>query len=269
MYCFLNLNRLVRYVLALLWLLVQIFNVVCFDRFPRDVNRRLQWIQALDRENFVPTNNTLICEAHFTNNDYQKRPDLVKLTHTAVPSIFKGRQNEKQNASLKKAMDLELKSSRTPARKRHGNLSDHTYVLKLPEEIEDTGFEKSISSTECVVHTLVDSESRALDVSQSNIETSRNIESNLYLYFIIKQLFLITYIYVFLLDPGFKIPENFKITFQRPEKNWENIAMTQQKTIHELRKKVKVLHQKIRRYSSTIETLKVSVLYIFNVYYIK
>lgn len=65
----------------------------------------------------------------------------------------------------------------------------------------------------------------------------------------------------FFLDPDLKIPESLKITFQPAEKNWENIAMTQQKTIDDLRKKVKVLHQKIRRYSSTIETLKVSILY--------
>jgi len=235
-----------------------------FDRFPRDVNRRLQWIQALDRENFVPTNNTLICEAHFTTNDYQKRPDLIKLTHTAVPSIFKGRVNEKQNASLKKVMDSGLKSSRMPARKRHSNLSDHTYVLKLPEEIisevtEDIGFQKSISPSKCVVHTLDASESRVLDVSQSNIQTPRNIESNLNLYLLSYNYFPLRIFLYFFLDPGFKIPESFKNTFQPPEKNWEHIAMIQQKTIHDLRKKVKVLHQKIRRYSSTIETLKVSV----------
>lgn len=201
-YCFLNFNWLVEYILPPLRILVQVFNFLCFDRFPRDVNRRLQWIQALDRERFVPTNNTLICEAHFTTNDYQKRPDLIKLTHTAIPSIFKGRENEKQNASLKKVMDSGLKSSRMPARKRHGNLSDHTYVLKLPEEIipdvtEDTGFQKSISPSKCVVHTLNACESRVLDISQLNIQTSKNIESNLYLYFIIIQLFLFMYFFVF------------------------------------------------------------------------
>lgn len=205
MHCFLNLNWLVKYILPLLRILVQIINfcVLNFYRFPRDVNRRLQWIQALDRENFVPTNNTLICEAHFTTNDYQKRPDLIKLTDTAVPSIFNSQINEKQNASLKKVMDSGLKSSRMIARKRLSNLSDHTYVLKLPEEIipevtEDIGFQKSISPSKCVVHTLDAGESRVLDVSQSNIQISRDIESNLYLYFIIIQLFFITYIFVFL-----------------------------------------------------------------------
>ncbi|CAI6377215.1 unnamed protein product [Macrosiphum euphorbiae] len=172
----------------------------CCVRGQWDVTRRLQWIQALDRENFVPTNNILICESHFTTNDYQKRPDLIKLTHTAVPR---------------------LKSSRMPARKLHSHLLDHTYVLKLPEEIipevtEDIGFQKLIGPSKCVVHTL--------DADESH--------------------------------PSFKIPESFKKTFQPPEKNWERIPMIQQNTIHDLRKKVKFLQQKIRRYSSTIETLK-------------
>uniref|UniRef100_A0A2H8TW85 THAP domain-containing protein 2 n=1 Tax=Melanaphis sacchari TaxID=742174 RepID=A0A2H8TW85_9HEMI len=192
-----------------------------YFRFPKDENRRLQWIQALHRENFVPTNNTLICEAHFTTNDYQKRPDLIKLTNIAVPSIF-NYQNERQNTSQKKVtMDSELKSSRLPARKRHSNLSDHTYVLKLPEESiipEDIGFQNTIISSKCVVSNLYADKSHLLDVSKSNIQTLKNVK-----------------------NPGFKIPESFKITFQPPEKNWENIAMTQKKTIHDLRKIGKTL----------------------------
>jgi hypothetical protein len=165
----------------------------CFDRFPKDENRRLQWIQALHRENFVPTNNTLICEAHFTTNDYQKRPDLIKLTNIAVPSIFNCQNNERQTTSPKKVtMDLALKSSRLPARKRHSNLSDHTYVLKLPEESiisKDIDYKKTITPSKCVAHTVYTDELRMLDVSKSNIQILTNIESNLYLYFVIKQLF--------------------------------------------------------------------------------
>lgn len=179
--------------MELLWHFYKFIISDCFDRFPKDENRRLQWIQALHRENFVPTNNTLICEAHFTTNDYQKRPDLIKLTNAAVPSIFNNQDNEIQNTSHKKVtMDSELKSSRLPARKRHSNLSDHTYVLKLPEESivsEDKGFQKTITPSKRIVHTLHAGESHMSDVSKSNIQTLKNIESNLYLYFIIIELF--------------------------------------------------------------------------------
>lgn len=187
--------------MELLWHFYKFIISDCFNRFPKDENRRLQWIQALHRENFVPTNNTLICEAHFTTNDYQKRPDLIKLTNTAVPSIFNNQDNERQNTSHKGVtMDSELKSSRLPARKRHSNLSDHTYVLKLPEESiisKDKGFQKTITPSKRVVHTLHASESLMSDVSKSNIQTSTNIESNLYLYFIIIELFSMFYIFVF------------------------------------------------------------------------
>lgn len=237
MYTFLNQNGLVKYVFELLWHFYKFIISDCFDRFPKDENRRLQWIQALHRENFVPTNNTLICEEHFTTNDYQKRPDLIKLTNTAVPSIFNNQDNERQNTSHKRVtMDSELKSSRLPARKRHSNLSDHTYVLKPPEELivsDDKGFQKIISPSECVVHTLHAGESHMSDISKSNIQTLNNIE-----------------------NPGCEIPDSVKITIQPPQKNWENIAMTQKKTIHDLRKKIKVLNQKIRRYGSTIDYLK-------------
>jgi len=179
-----------------LWLFVQIVNFLCDHRFPKDENRRLLWIQALHRDNFVPTKNTLICEAHFTTNDYQKRPDLIKLTNIAVPSIFNCQKNGKQNISQKKCMNSRLKSSQIPARKRHGILSDHTYVQKLPEELiisEDIGFQKSVVPSKYVVHTSKTGDSRVLDIeSQSNIHTiMQNIESNLYLHFDIIQLFFI------------------------------------------------------------------------------
>lgn len=158
----------------------------CYDRFPKDVNRKLQWIQALHRENFVPTNNTLICEEHFTTDDYQKRPDLIKLTNIAVPSIFNCQDNVRQKDTQKKMnMDSGLKSSRIPARKRLSNLSDHTYVLKLPDEsiTSEIGLENSIGLSKSVIHTLNVGDSRESDVSQSNkhisIQTLKNIESNL------------------------------------------------------------------------------------------
>lgn len=93
------------------------------------------WLKAINREDFVPTINSMVCNAHFTKDDYQNRPDLVKLTNKAVPSVFNGqgyvRQIVKQNKEIK------------PVRK-YNNLSDHTYVLKIPEE----NHELSTTSTE-------------------------------------------------------------------------------------------------------------------------
>lgn len=33
--------------------------------FPKDVSLRQKWLKAIPRDNFEPTNNTKVCEAHF------------------------------------------------------------------------------------------------------------------------------------------------------------------------------------------------------------
>lgn len=92
----------------------------------------MMWIQAIHRENFVPTNNSMVCNAHFTTDDYQKRPDLLKLTNKAVPSVFIDSENIKQNVKKKKSI-LDTNSPQKLVKKSYNNLSDHTYVLRLPE----------------------------------------------------------------------------------------------------------------------------------------
>lgn len=76
----------------------------------------------------------MVCSLHFTANDFQKRPDLIKLTNKAVPTVFICPENIKQNNNQKKVvMNLDPKSSLKSVRKPHNYLSDHTYVLKIPE----------------------------------------------------------------------------------------------------------------------------------------
>lgn len=44
----------------------------------------------MKRKDFVPTRASLVCSAHFTEDDYVKKPELTKkrLKNDAVPSIF-------------------------------------------------------------------------------------------------------------------------------------------------------------------------------------
>lgn len=145
---------------------------MCY-RFPKDETRRIMWIQAIHRENFVPTNNSMVCSLHFTTDDYQKRPDLIKLTNKAIPSVFISSENIKQNDNKKKAvMSSVSKSPQKPVRKPYNNLSDHTYVLKHPEpstskeiqlqntvdpntfKIDTIQLEKSIDPSICMVQIM-------------------------------------------------------------------------------------------------------------------
>lgn len=70
----------------------------------------------------------------------------------------------------------------------------------------------------------------------------------------------------FFLDFCFKITESDNNRFEDDGKfikDWKQIAISQSHTIKDLRKKVKVLQQKIRRHTTKIETLKVRVLFIY------
>ncbi|XP_018402619.1 PREDICTED: uncharacterized protein LOC108779659 [Cyphomyrmex costatus] len=60
-------------------------------RFPLHRKDHLKkWIEAIGEPNFKPTKSDVICNAHFTTNDYILRPGThdVRLKYLAVPSIF-------------------------------------------------------------------------------------------------------------------------------------------------------------------------------------
>lgn len=49
-----------------------------------------KWIEAIERKNFKPSQHSRICSDHFTNDDYQIRPDASRplLRLDATPSVF-------------------------------------------------------------------------------------------------------------------------------------------------------------------------------------
>ncbi|XP_076453731.1 THAP domain-containing protein 1-like [Babylonia areolata] len=56
-----------------------------FHRFPKDEERRRQWVAALKREGFQATDYSRICGDHFEKQCYNPS-GLLK--HTAVPTLF-------------------------------------------------------------------------------------------------------------------------------------------------------------------------------------
>lgn len=60
------------------------------------------------------------------------------------------------------------------------------------------------------------------------------------------------------IDFYFQTTERVKSPINDSELSWKEIALAQQKTIKDIRKKVKLLQQKIRRQTTKIEHLKVS-----------
>lgn len=57
-------------------------------RFPKDEARRRQWMIAVRRENWVPSDNSRICSIHFETNYFLPDGDRLALKPEAVPSIF-------------------------------------------------------------------------------------------------------------------------------------------------------------------------------------
>lgn len=46
--------------------------VTIFYRFPRNVELRQRWIDAVRRDNFVPSKTAVLCSAHFAEEDLDR-----------------------------------------------------------------------------------------------------------------------------------------------------------------------------------------------------
>nr|XP_020641985.1 THAP domain-containing protein 4 isoform X1 [Pogona vitticeps] len=73
---------------------------VSFHRFPlKDSKRLIQWLKAVQRDNWTPTKYSFLCSEHFTKDSFSKRlEDQHRLLKpTAVPTIFQ--DSEKKGSS--------------------------------------------------------------------------------------------------------------------------------------------------------------------------
>ncbi|XP_077487974.1 THAP domain-containing protein 5-like isoform X2 [Amblyomma americanum] len=82
----------------------------------RDGLRKNQWLYNIGRKNFIPTKNSVVCELHFTEDQFEPRIlhelGKKKLRPNAVPTIFSHRPVPKQ---------------RKPPRQRHEPPADSTH----------------------------------------------------------------------------------------------------------------------------------------------
>ncbi|KAK5641443.1 hypothetical protein RI129_009990 [Pyrocoelia pectoralis] len=60
----------------------------CTNRYSKD-KKSDQWIRAIRRENFNPTNDSVICGKHFKDADFLRNKVPMKvLKSDAIPSVF-------------------------------------------------------------------------------------------------------------------------------------------------------------------------------------
>ncbi|KAM5271063.1 LOW QUALITY PROTEIN: peroxynitrite isomerase THAP4 [Hipposideros larvatus] len=111
---------------------------VSFHRFPlKDSKRLLQWLKAVQRDNWTPTKYSFLCSEHFTKDSFSKRlEDQHRLLKpTAVPSIF--HLTEKKRGAAGHG-----RTRRKDPRKASGGLRGRT------SEADGKGTAGSSSSTE-------------------------------------------------------------------------------------------------------------------------
>ncbi|KAK5642105.1 hypothetical protein RI129_008272 [Pyrocoelia pectoralis] len=59
-----------------------------YYKFPADKNLKDQCMRAIRRENFNPTNDSVICGKHFKDADFLRKVPTKVLKSDAIPSVF-------------------------------------------------------------------------------------------------------------------------------------------------------------------------------------
>uniref|UniRef100_A0A4W3HK50 THAP-type domain-containing protein n=1 Tax=Callorhinchus milii TaxID=7868 RepID=A0A4W3HK50_CALMI len=57
-------------------------------RFPSNAYRRTEWVQLVQRENFIPGKHTFLCSRHFESTCFDRTGQTRRLREDAVPTIF-------------------------------------------------------------------------------------------------------------------------------------------------------------------------------------
>uniref|UniRef100_A0A8D0B8S2 THAP domain containing 4 n=1 Tax=Salvator merianae TaxID=96440 RepID=A0A8D0B8S2_SALMN len=82
---------------------------VSFHRFPlKDSKRLIQWLKAVQRDNWIPTKYSFLCSEHFTKDSFSKRKEDQHrlLKPTAVPTIFQLSQKRDSRDYVKRRRKL-------------------------------------------------------------------------------------------------------------------------------------------------------------------
>lgn len=57
-------------------------------RFPKCPERKKKWIDATCREEWYPTNNSVVCSRHFTDDNFHIMKNRRRLMDSAVPTLY-------------------------------------------------------------------------------------------------------------------------------------------------------------------------------------
>ncbi|XP_064215744.1 THAP domain-containing protein 5 isoform X2 [Tribolium castaneum] len=107
---------------------------VTFHAFPRDPALRKKWVIAINRDNFVPTENSRICGKHFQDSDYIIQIGKKRLENDAVPSVFDFSNHYKKPANKKRKTRARKKLAVKGQPKRQVDKHTPTTSVDYPAE---------------------------------------------------------------------------------------------------------------------------------------
>ncbi|CAH2292992.1 THAP domain-containing 1-like [Pelobates cultripes] len=102
----------------------------------KDPERLSEWVAAIKRKNWKPSDSSRICSDHFTDKDYMLRPGAMipRLRLDAVPSVFeKPTKHLKERVKRKKSVETDktqvpIKCNETEAQKSDQDDRKHLWV---------------------------------------------------------------------------------------------------------------------------------------------
>ncbi|XP_068124674.1 THAP domain-containing protein 2-like [Hyperolius riggenbachi] len=115
---------------------------VTFHRLPSHPERRRQWLDLLNRENFIPSLHTFLCSEHFEEPCFDRTGQTVRLRANAVPTIFIYPDHMLDKIALAKKTTIIRLCEKPPPQgstltsKQPASLLDHAYCLPSPAELK-------------------------------------------------------------------------------------------------------------------------------------
>ncbi|KAJ4427964.1 hypothetical protein ANN_23977 [Periplaneta americana] len=119
--------------------------------FPKDVKRRMEWTKAVRRENWCPTYYSIVCSAHFKDEDFDRSSlCYVRIKEDAVPSLYPAFPTKVQQ-KMKSIMDtvkVEIDSNTESNQESNAfQLSDIKYedsfmptICEVKSEVKDNTY---------------------------------------------------------------------------------------------------------------------------------
>lgn len=96
-----------------------------FHEFPCDAERREAWLKNIAREGplgkgskWEPSDRSVVCSLHFTENDYKKDTKIKILLPTAVPTVFNRHPGHMQKNGRRPPSAVATGPKKAPPKKR-------------------------------------------------------------------------------------------------------------------------------------------------------